>query len=70
MREWHSYECLFHSPLHAMANKIIRKNIDHHKIDHRMHLYELTRAGVFAALACEFQATTWNGYLSALHRLP
>ena len=31
-----------------MANKIIRTNIDHHEIDHRMHLYELIRASVLA----------------------
>jgi len=53
-----------------MANKIIRTNIDHQEIDHRMHLYELIRASVFAPFASEFQATTWNGYLSALHGLP
>ena len=37
-----------------MANKIIRTNIDHHEIDHRMHSYELICASVFAPLVLFF----------------
>ena len=35
----------------AVANTIIRTNIDYHKIDRRMHSYELIRASVFTPLS-------------------